>query len=421
MGIAKNHTGGNPMTEPIVALTEYLRKMGAEMDGDFLRNGITLLTQLLMEMEVSERLGADRYQRNDQRQGYRNGYRERMWETRVGEVPLRIPKLREGNYYPEFLEPRRRAERALLNVIQTAYVQGVSTRKVDDLVQALGLTGIDKSKVSRICKELDEAVKAFRSRPLEEMYPYLWLDALYLKVRQNHRVVSMAVVIAIGVRETGERDILGVDIGASEEASFWTAFLRGLAARGLKGVKLVISDAHQGLQSAITTVLTGAAWQRCRVHFMRNVLAHVPKGDKAIVAAAIRTIFAQPNQEAAKQQLAEVVSAMQSRWSKAAEILAAGEEEVLTYMTFPTEHWTRIYSTNPLERLNREVKRRTDVVGIFPDTDSVLRLVGSVLMEIHDEWQAGRRYFSLESMKKLTDPEVPQLGPPSPLRLAPIR
>jgi transposase-like protein len=292
---------------------------------------------------------------------------------------------------------------------------------VDDLVQALGLTGVDKSKVSRICKELDEAVTAFRNRPLEADYPYLWLDALYVKVRQNHRIVSMAVVIAIGVRETGERAILAVDIGASEDEAFWKAFLRGLTSRGLKGVALVISDAHEGLKQAVNTVLTGAAWQRCRVHFMRNVLAHVPKADKAIVAAGIRTIFAQPTPEAARQQMAEVVAAMAPRWPKAATVLANGEEEVLTYMTFPTEHWTRIYSTNPLERLNREVKRRTDVVSIFPDADSVLRLVGSILIEVHDEWQAGRRYFSLDSMRKLTEPDDNPLALPTPLRLAPIR
>ena len=409
------------MTEPTITLAEYLRKVGVDLDGDFLREGVALLVQLLMEAEVSEQIGAERYQRSEERRTYRNGYRERTWETRVGEIPLRIPKLRRGSYFPSFLEPRRRAERALLAVIQSAYVEGVSTRKVDDLVQALGLTGIDKSRVSRICRELDEAVEAFRNRPLEVEYPYLWLDALYVKVRQNHRVVNAAVVIAIGVRETGEREVLAVEIGASEEEAFWTAFLRGLVARGLKGVQLVISDAHQGLKEAIGRGLAGAAWQRCRVHFMRNVLAHVPKGDKEIVAAAIRTIFAQPNREAARQQLAEVVKAMTPRWPKAAEILAAGEEDVLTYMDFPRAHWTRIYSTNPLERLNREVKRRTDVVGIFPDGKAVLRLVGSVLMEIDDEWRVGRRYFSLESMRKLKEAGEEALPLPAPLRLAPIR
>jgi putative transposase len=408
------------MTEPIMTLGEYVRKVGVDLESDFLREGVELLTRLLMDLELSEQIGAERYERGEGRQTHRNGYRGRVWETRVGEIPLRIPKVRQGSYFPSFLEPRRRGERALLAVIQAAYVEGVSTRRVDDLIQALGLSGVDKSKVSRICRELDEAVTAFRNRPLQGEYPYLWLDALYLKVRQNHRIVSMAVVIAIGVRETGEREILSLDLGASEEEAFWTPFLRGLANRGLKGVQLVVSDAHRGLQQAIATVFTGASWQRCRVHFMRNVLSHVPKRDKSIVAAAIRTVFAQPNQEAARQQLAEVVRAMESRWLKAAEVLARGENEVLTYMTFPPEHWSRIYSTNPLERLNREVKRRTDVVGIFPNPDSVLRLVGSVLIEIHDEWQAGRRYFSLDSMHKLKEPEELEMALPAPLRLAPI-
>jgi transposase-like protein len=408
------------MTEPIIALREYLRKMGFEFNSDFLREGITVLTQLLMELEVTEKIGAERYQHSPERVTQRNGYRERTWETRVGEIPLRIPKLRQGVYYPDFLEPRRRTEQALVADIQEAYIAGVSTRKVDDLVQSLGLSGVDKSKVSRVCRDLDEGVTGFCNRTLEPSYPYLWLDALYVKVRQNHRIVSMAVVIAIGVRETGEREILGVDIGASEEASFWMAFLRALVARGLKGVALVISDAHQGLREAISSVLAGAAWQRCRVHFMRNVLAHVPHGDKAMVAAAVRTIFAQRDQKAAKEQVAEVVQAMERRWPKAAAVVANGEDDVLTYLTFPAEHWTRIYSTNPLERLNREVKRRTDVVGIFPNTDAVLRLVGSILIEISDEWQADRRYFSLESMNKLKEPDSLLPAGSDPLRLAPI-
>ena len=408
------------MTELSVALQEYLGKVGIDWNGDLLREGMTLLLQVLMEHEVSQQIGAERYERSTERQTYRNGFREGMWETRVGEIPLQIPKLRSGNYYPSFLEPRRRAERALLAVIQTAYVEGVSTRKVDELVQALGLTGIDKSKVSRICKELDTAVAAFRGRHFEEPYPYVWLDALYVKVRENHHIVSKAVVIAIGVRESGEREILGVEIGGSEEEAFWAQFLRSLVARGLTGVELVVSDAHLGLKAALGKVLSGASWQRCRVHFMRNVLAHVPKGDKSMAAAAIRTIFAQRSAEAAHQQLAEVAKAMQVRWSQAAEVLLAGEDEVLTYMDFPPEHWTRIYSTNPLERLNREVKRRTDVVGIFPDSDAVIRLVGSVLIEINDEWQAGRRYFSQASMRKLHDPLEALTALPSPMPVAPI-
>jgi transposase-like protein len=408
------------MTDPTIALMDYLRKMGAHLDGDFLREGVQLLTQMLIELEAEQQIGAAKYERSPNRKAHRNGYRDRMWETRVGEIPLSIPKLREGTFFPSLLEPRKRSEKALLAVVQTAYVKGVSTRKVDDLLQALGLTGIDKSKVSRICKELDEAVEGFRNRPLEGEYPYLWLDALYLKVRQNHRVVSQAMVIAIGVRETGDRDILGFAIGASEEQAFWLDFLRGLVRRGLKGVRLVTSDAHEGLKSALDQVLGGASWQRCRVHFMRNILAHVPKGDKSMVAAALRTIFAQPDREAAGQQLAEVVLAMRARWPKAAELLAEAEEDILAYMAFPPEHWTRIYSTNPLERLNKEIKRRTYVVGIFPDQPSVIRLVGSVLMEIADDWQVTRRYFSQESMKKLLDPEPLLVAEPAPFRLAPV-
>lgn len=409
------------MADPTITLLEYLRKMGIDLDGDFLKEGTRLLTQLAVELEAEQVIGAGRYERTENRTTHRNGYRERTWETRVGEIPLRIPKLRDGTYFPSLLEPRKRSEKALLSVVQSAYVQGVSTRKVDDLLRALGLTGIDKSKVSRICKELDEVVEAFRNRPLEGKYPYLWLDALYLKVRQDHRIVSQALIVAIGVRETGEREILGLTLGASEEYAFWLDFLRSLSRRGLQGVELVTSDAHEGLKAAIQQVLTSATWQRCRVHFMRNVLAHIPKGSKSMVAAALRTIFAQPDRKAAGEQLAEVVKAMHDRWPKAADLVAGAEDDVLAYMSFPQEHWTRIYSTNPLERVNKEVKRRTNVVGIFPDEPSVIRLVGSVLMEISDEWQVGRRYFSQESMNKLLDPKPQLVADAGPLRLAPVR
>ena len=409
------------MTEHSIDLHEYLRNIGADGDSDMLQEAAALVMRLLMEAEISTRIGAERYERSETRETHRNGYRDRNWETRLGDVRLRIPKLRQGTYYPSFLEPRRPAERALIAVIQTAYIKGVSTRKVDDLVQAFGLSGIDKSKVSRICKELDEGVTAFRERPLEVAYPYLWLDALYLKVRRNHRIVNMAVVVAVGVRETGEREVLGIDIGASEEEAFWKAFLRGLVRRGLRGVELVISDGHEGLKAALTAVLAGASWQRCRVHLMRNVLSHVPRGDKSLVRVALRTIFSQPTQEAAREQLVEIVLSMTPRWSKAAKVLEASEEDVLTYMTFPADHWTRIYSTNPLERVIAEIKRRTNVVGIFPDEDAVIRLVGSVLMEVNDEWQVGRRYFSQASMRSLKEPDAERLTAPSPLRLAPIR
>lgn len=408
--------------EMSVALLEYLRKVGLGLEPDFLREAIRVMSEALMEVEVSQKAGAQRYARTDTRTTYRNGYRERTWSTRVGDIGLRIPKLRAGSYFPSLLEPRRRAERALLAVVQQAYVQGVSTRKVDDLLQALGLTGVDKSAVSRICRELDEVVEQFRQRPLEQAYPYVWLDALYLKVRQNQRIVSQAVVIAVGVRETGEREVLGFAVGASEEEAFWREFLRSLVGRGLHGVQLVVSDAHAGLTAAIGSVVQGASWQRCRVHFLRNLLAHVPQRDKAVVAALVRTIFAQPDRQAAGQQLREVAHLVEGRWPAASQILLAAEEDILAYMAFPREHWTRLYSTNVLERLNREVKRRTDVVGVFPDVPAVCRLVGAVLLELDDEWQVERRYFSQESMRKLftVGSELEEVATGTP-RLAPVR
>jgi putative transposase len=409
------------MAAPTVSVLDELRKLGMDFDPDFLRQGVALLMRLLMDAEVQALIGAERYQRSEERTTQRNGYREREWQTRVGEIDLKIPKLRDRSYFPSFLEPRRRAERALLAVIQQAYIEGVSTRKVDDLVQALGLSGIDKSSVSRICQELDTAVHAFRTRPLDGVYPYVWFDALYRKVRQNHPIVSMAVVLAIGVKESGERSILDLDIGGSEDSAFWTAFLRRLVQRGLRGVELAISDAHLGVQDAIGTVLTGATWQRCRVHTMRNILAHVPQRDKSMVVAAIRTIFAQPTQAQAKRQLVEVVTTLRARYSKAADVLESAADDVLAYMAFPHDHGARLDSTNPLERLNREVKRRTEVVGVFPDTDAVFRLVGSVLIEIDDEWQVERRYFSQESMQRRKQPQSGDrslLGTP---RLEPVR
>jgi len=382
-------------------LEELLRKTGVD-DLDFLREGIRVLAQGLMELEVSQHIGAERYERSAERTTYRNGYRERQWDTRVGSIALQIPKLRKGSYMPSLLEPRRRAEKALVAVVQEAYVQGVSTRKVDDLVQALGMTGISKSQVSRLCAELDEAVQAFRNRPLEGCYPYVWLDAKYVKVRENGRVSNMALVIAVGVRDTGEREVLGFDVGPSEDGAFWTDFLRQLVARGLKGVLLVISDSHVGLQEAIRAVFSGASWQRCRVHFMRNLLAYVPKHFQSMVAAAVRTVFAQPDQQAARRQLAVVVENLRQQFPRAARMLQDAEDDILAYMAFPTEHWRQLHSTNPLERLNREIARRTDVVGIFPNREAVIRLAGAVLMEQQDEWIAApRRYFSQASMAKL--------------------
>lgn len=396
-------TSPNP---PVAGPTEFpktflLRKGGVE-DPEFLREGVRVLAQGLMELEVAEKVRAERYERSGERTTYRNGYRDRALETRVGRVDLKIPKLREGSYFPSMLEPRRRAEKALVSVVQEAYVHGVSTRKVDELVRALGISGVSKSEVSRLCAELDEKVDAFLNRPLESQYPYIWLDAKYIKVREDDRVINMALVVAVGVNEVGDREVLGIDVGLGEDAAFWTEFLRALVARGLKGVHLVISDAHEGLKQAISTVLHGASWQRCRVHFMRNILSHVPKAMQAMVAALVRTIFVQPDLVAARAQLVKVAESLEKRFPRAAELLRDAQDDILAYMAFPYEHWRQIYSTNPLERLNKEIGRRTDVVGIFPNRKALIRLAGAVLQEQSDEWAAApRRYFSQTSMAKL--------------------
>jgi len=406
------------MTEASMQLLHLLGKLGVDLE-DQLKTILQVFIQALIEEEVAKRVGAERYERTPERVTQRNGYRTRPFETRVGELTLSVPRLRDGSYFPSFLEPRRMAEKALLAVVQTAYVEGVSTRRVEQLMQSLGLTGMDKSQVSRICKALDEPIRAFRDRPLRGAYPYVWLDATYLKVRENHHIVSMAAVVAIGVQETGEREILGYEIGPSEEASFWVQFLRRLVGRGLHGVQLVTSDAHVGLKAALNQVLAGAAWQRCRVHLMRNVLSHVSKGGRPIVAANLRIVYAQPDRATAGNQLEEIADKLDVHWPKAAAVLRDAKEDALAYMAFPPEHWTRIYSTNPLERLNREIKRRTNVVGIFPDVASTERLVGAVLMECHDEWQVNRRYFSHESMRKLMDPNE-ALSIPAPVHLEPV-
>jgi putative transposase len=388
-------------------LSTFVGKLLEEQDGDVLREGIRVLSQALMESEVAGLIGADRYERTSDRQTYRNGYRLRTWDTRVGTIELAIPKLRAGSYFPSLLEPRRRAERALLAVVQEAYVHGVSTRKVDDLLRALGLDGMSKSEVSRICAELDVEVAAFRTRGLEGEHPYVWIDATYHKVRQDGRVQSMATVVAIGVLATGERQILGVDAGPSEDRAFWTAFLRSLVKRGLRGVRLVVSDAHEGLKRAVATVLSGVTWQRCRVHFMRNLLATVPRTAREPVAAIVRTIFAQPDAASAHAQLRKVGDGLRGRFAQAAELLEQAAEDILAYQHFPVAHRRQLHSTNPLERLNKEIKRRSAVVGIFPHRDSLLRLVGALLAEQDDEWAvAERRYFSAESMQQLTQPLV---------------
>jgi putative transposase len=384
-----------------MALAEVLRKAGVE-DADFLRDGMRVLAQELMGIELEQHVGAARHERTPERSGYRNGTRERTWDTRVGTIELQVPRVRDGSFFPSLLEPRRRAERALVAVVQEAYVQGVSTRRVDDLVQALGMQGISKSQVSRLCGELDNEVERFRTRKLVGGYPYVWLDGTFVKVRDNGRVVSQAIVIAIGVTATGEREVLGLDVGPTESGAFWLAFLRSLVARGLSGVRLVISDAHSGLKAAIASVLQGAAWQRCRVHFIRDVLAVVRKDAQQMVAATIRTVFVQPDSAAARHTWRTVADSFRARFARVAQLMDDAEEEVLAYLSFPHEHWHQIWSNNPLERLNKEVKRRTDVVGIFPNPAAVVRLVGAVLAEQHDEWQVARRYFSAESLAKLS-------------------
>jgi transposase-like protein len=383
-----------------MTLVDVLRK-GEDPEVDFLREGMRWLIQELMETEVSAQIGAERYQRSDERTTRRNGYRTRAWDTRLGTLELAIPKLRTGSYFPSWLDARRRGEQALVAVVAEAYVQGVSTRKVEALVQTLGIAGISKSEVSRLCASLDAQTEAFRTRRLDAEYPYLWLDARYEHVREDHRVQAMAVVVAYGVRADGVREVLGVDVGLSEDVVCWRAFLQGLVARGLRGVKLVISDAHPGLKQAVKEVCLGAAWQRCRVHFMRNVLARVPKQAQAMVAATVRTIFEQPNRAAAETQLLLVIESLQARFPQVVQLLLEAEAEILTFYDFPVEHRRQIYSTNPLERLNKELKRRSAVVGIFPNRGAVLRLFGALLAEQNDEWVVGHRYFSETSMRKL--------------------
>jgi transposase-like protein len=384
-----------------MALDDLLRKAHGDGDVDFLKEGMRVMAQALMELEVTQHLGADRYERTVERTGQRNGYRERPWDTRVGTIELQVPRVRDGSFFPALLEPRRRAERALVAVIQEAYIQGVSTRRVDALVKALGMEGISKSQVSRLCQSLDQEVERFRTRALLGHYPYLWLDATFVKVRQHGRVVSMAVVVATGVTSRGEREVLGLEVGPSEDGAFWQQFLRGLVARGLTGVQLVISDAHQGLVGAIAGVLQGASWQRCRVHWLRNALALAPKSAAEMVAATIRTVFVQPDAAGTHEQWRRVADGLRVQFPKLAALMDTSEADVLAYTAFPREHWRQIWSNNPLERLMKEIKRRTNVVGIFPNDAAITRLVGAVLVEQHEEWQVGRRYFSVESLMKL--------------------
>ena len=396
------------MTDDMMTLRSLLEKSS---DADLLREMIGFTAQRLMALEVQGLTGAGHGERSPERINHRNGYRDRVWETRAGTVELKIPKLRKGSYFPGFLEPRRIAEKALTAVIQEAYVQGISTRSVDDLVQAMGMSGISKSQVSRLCGEIDDKVRSFLDRPLEGDWPYLWLDATYLKVRQAGRIVSVAVIVAVAVNTQGRREILGIALGASEAETFWTEFLRSLARRGLRGVKLVISDDHKGLKPAAARILN-ATWQRCRVHFMRNLGAHAGKQGRRVVAAFVTTAFAQEDAEATKSQWRLVADQLRAKAPKLANLMDEAEPDVLAYMTFPKEHRTKLHSTNPIERLNGEIKRRTNVVGIFPNEPAITRLVGAILLEQNDEWAVQRaRYMTLETVANLSENALVKLPP----------
>ena len=409
------------MTDERMALLDLVEQ---QADGDLVREMLAFAASRIMEAEVETQTGAAKGARSPLREVQRNGYRDRDWDTRAGRIPLEIPKLRKGSYLPSFVEPRRTAEKALVAVIQEAYVQGISTRSVDDLVKAMGAGGMSKSQVSRLCAEIDERVNTFLSRPLEGAWPYLWLDATYVKVREGGRIISRAVIVAVAVNEDGKREVLGVATSPSEACAgktilrvvfwsrlpFWTDFLRSLADRGLRGVKLVIADDHKGLRAAARRVFS-ATHQRCRVHWMRNALAHAPTKQRTAVAAMLKTVFAQESKAEAEAQWDTVADALREKQDKLGTFMDASRDDVLAYMDFPREHWTQIASTNPLERVNREIKRRTDVVGIFPNDDAIIRLVGAIMLETNDEWTVARRYMSLETLARVND--TPDVRPPA--------
>ncbi len=394
------------MTEISMDALEQIRKLLEEDNPDGLRDMVRVLAEALMSADVDALCGAGHGERNPDRMNHRNGYRSRRWDTRAGSIDLLIPKVRKGTYFPTtLLEPRRRSEKALMNVVAESYVLGVSTRKVERLVEQLGLQGISKSQVSEIAKQLDTTVEDFRNRPLSgRSYPFVWLDALLIKIRRGGRVVNGVVVVATGTSDEGFREILGLDVFASETEAAWLDFLRSLVNRGLSGVELVISDARSGLVSAINSTLPGTSWQRCRTHFMTNLLAKVDKSARAFVATLVRTIFLQPDARSVWNRLWVVVEQLEPRFQEAAELLEDAAPDLLAFAPFPTELWTKIWSNNPQERLNKEIRRRTDVVGIFPNSAAVIRLVGALLCEQTDEWAIGRRYMSLSSLQLSKDP-----------------
>ena len=398
------------MVEMTMDLQSWLRKQLEQASPDLLRAMVQDFAEALMGAEADALCGAPYGKRSSERVNIRNGYRERAWDTRAGTIELAIPKLRAGSYFPDWLlQPRRRAEQAFVSVIADAYLAGVSTRRVEKLVQQLGVEGMSKSQVSRLAKSLDAIVEDFRTRPLDGApYPYLVLDALEVKCREGGRTVNVCVVHAVAVNRDGFRESLGLDVVTSEDGAAWLAFLRSLVARGLAGVKLVTSDAHPGLVDAVAATLPGAAWQRCRTHFMRNLLTRVPKGAQSFVATMVRSIFAQPDIDSVHDQQRRIVAQLEARFPEAAALLEEAGPEILAFTGFPKEHWRQLWSNNSLERLNKEIRRRTDVVGIFPDRASIVRLVGALLAEQHDEWAVCRRYMSTESISKALAPPPDQ-------------